>query len=119
MARKNQQSPIGTSHREGMRRRARRSREYREELERIEPFERIARFVILRRMQLGLTQAELAKRMGTSNTAVARIECGQPATSVRTLERLAKALETKLEIGFAHESEVQTADQREVVGAAT
>jgi transcriptional regulator with XRE-family HTH domain len=99
-----------------MRRRAR-NPEYIEELKRLAPFERIARFVIARRMQLGLTQSDLAERMGTSNSFVSRIESGQHATSVRTLERLAEALETRLEIGFEHEAEAETADQREFVGA--
>lgn len=74
---------------------------YRAELERLAPYEALARVVIRRRGQLGLSQAELAKRMGTSHSAVSRIESGQHPTTVQTLRRLANALETHLVVGFA------------------
>jgi UDP-N-acetylglucosamine 1-carboxyvinyltransferase len=68
--------------------------------ERLEPFETIARFVILRRGELGLTQEQLAQRMGTSHSAISRIERGQHSTSVATLQRLAEALEVRFVMGF-------------------
>ncbi len=40
-----------------------------------------------------LTQQQLAERMGTSHSAISRVESGQHRTSVATLERLAQALE--------------------------
>lgn len=95
-------SPLGTPHSESMRRRAR-DPEYRAELERLAPYEALARIVIRRRGQLGLSQAELAKRMGTSHSAVSRIESGQHRTTVQTLRRLADALQTHLVVGFADE----------------
>jgi ribosome-binding protein aMBF1 (putative translation factor) len=93
-------SPIGTPHSESMRRRAR-NPEYRAELERLAPYEALARIVIRRRGQLDLSQAELAKRMGTSHSAISRIESGQHPTTVQTLRRLATALDTHLVVGFA------------------
>jgi len=60
--------------------------------------------VIGRRIELNITQDELAERMGTSASAISRIESGQHATSVRTLERLAEALEAKLVVGFETEA---------------
>jgi ribosome-binding protein aMBF1 (putative translation factor) len=95
-------SPVGASHVESMRRRARNS-EYRAELERLAPYEALARIVIRRRGQLGLSQAELAERMGTSHSAISRIESGQHPTTVQTLRRLADALGTHLVVGFADE----------------
>jgi len=95
-------SPVGTSHAKAMRRRAR-NPEYRAELERLAPYEALARIVIRRRGQLGLSQAQLAKRMGTSHSAISRIESGQHPTTVQTLRRLADALETHLVVGFADE----------------
>lgn len=83
-----------------MRRRAR-NPEYRAELERLAPYEGLARIVIRRRGQLGLSQAELAKRMETSHSAISRIESGRHPTTVQTLRRLATALETNLVVGFA------------------
>jgi transcriptional regulator with XRE-family HTH domain len=49
----------------------------------------LARIVIRRRMELDLTQEELAVRRGTSHSAISRIESGQQGTSVQTLQRLA------------------------------
>lgn len=93
-------SPVGSSHAESMRRRMR-NPAYRAELERLAPYEALARIVIRRRGQLGLSQAELAKRMGTSHSAISRIESGQHPTTVQTLRRLADALQTHLVVGFA------------------
>lgn len=95
-------SPIGAPHVESMRRRAR-NPEYRAELERLAPYGALARIVIRRRGQLDLSQAELAKRMGTSHSAISRIESGQHPTTVQTLRRLAAALDTHLVVGFADE----------------
>ncbi len=95
-------SPAGTPHAESMRRRAR-NPAYRAELERLAPYEALARIVIRRRGQLNLSQAELAKRMATSHSAISRIESGQHPTTVQTLRRLAAALDTHLVVGFADE----------------
>ena len=56
--------------------------------------------MIVRRGELGLSQRELAERMGTSHSAISRIESGQHQTSVETLKRLATALDLRLIIGF-------------------
>ena len=93
-------SPVGDSPSAGASRRSARSATYRAEAARIEPFEAIARVVIMRRSELGLSQRELAERMGTSHSAISRIESGQHQTSVETLKRLAEALELRLLIGF-------------------
>lgn len=102
-------SPIGSTHRAASRRRARRSAVYREELRRIAPYEGIARIVIARRQTLGLTQQELAERIGTSHSVISRIESGQYPTSVTTLRRLADAFETHLVVGFEDEPDKVTA----------
>lgn len=92
-------SPVGTTHREAMDRRAS-DPEYRAELARLAPFEALARIVIHRRGQLGLTQAQLAERMGTSHSAISRIESGQHATTARTLKKLAEALDARAVLGI-------------------
>jgi ribosome-binding protein aMBF1 (putative translation factor) len=94
------QSPVGTAAAEAATRRRRQDPDYRAAQERIAPFEAIARFVIMRRDELGLTQEQLAKRMGTSHSAISRIESGQHRTSVATLERLAQALDVRFVMGF-------------------
>lgn len=93
-------SQVRTTASEARRRRARRSAAYRTAHKRLAPHEAIARFVIQRRAELGLTQEQLAERMGTSHSAISRIESGQHRTSVATLERLADALEARLVMTF-------------------
>lgn len=96
-------SPIGATHADGMERRARKSAAYRAALEEQLPYEQFARLVIRKRMQLGLSQQDLAKRMGTSHSVVSRLESGQHRFSFATMRRLAKALDTHLVYGFQDE----------------
>lgn len=56
--------------------------------------------VIEARTRAKLTQVQLAKRMGTTQAVVARLESGRAMPSTRTLERFAKATGTKLRITF-------------------
>jgi len=50
------------------------------------------------RLHAGLTQVELARRAGTSQSAVARYEAGAASPSVTTLERLLGAAGHRLEL---------------------
>ena len=93
-------SPIGTTTAQARSRRAMRSAAYRAEQERLAPFEELARLVIRHRAALGLSQKELARRVGTSHSAISRIESGRHKTSVGTLQRLAHALGVRLVVGF-------------------
>ena len=53
------------------------------------------------RDKLGLTQAELARRMGTKQQAIARLERGDyEGFTLKTLERIAEATKTELVIDF-------------------
>lgn len=53
------------------------------------------------RKRLGLTQAEMARRMGTHQQAVARLEKGDDAGfTLKTLQRIAEATKTELVIEF-------------------
>ncbi|HKV96308.1 MAG TPA: helix-turn-helix transcriptional regulator [Gammaproteobacteria bacterium] len=51
----------------------------------------IAHELIKARTRAGLTQAQVAKRMGTTQSVVARLESGATKPSLRTLERYARA----------------------------
>ena len=53
---------------------------------------------IEKRIQLGLTQIELAKRLKTSQSAIARFEAGETNPTVRFLCRLADALEAEIDL---------------------
>jgi transcriptional regulator with XRE-family HTH domain len=77
-----------------------RDAQYGAALERLLPYERIARLVIGLRMELGFSQEELARRVGTSASAIARLESGRHRPSVETLRRVARAVGRDLVIGF-------------------
>ena len=55
--------------------------------------------LVRRRLELGLSQTVVAARMGTSQSAVARLEAGRSDLRLSTLERYAAALGTT--VGFA------------------
>jgi hypothetical protein len=50
------------------------------------------------RVAAGLSQAELARRAGTSQPAVSRYESGESSPSVRTLERLLRAAGQRVDL---------------------
>ena len=60
----------------------------------------LASQIIAARARAGLSQAELAARMNTSQSAIARLESGRGSPSTRTLEKVAAATGTKLRINL-------------------
>jgi ribosome-binding protein aMBF1 (putative translation factor) len=108
-----QHSPIGTSVKEHIESKLSRSAGYRDAQARLAPFEQIARMVVMRRSQLGLSQQELAERMSTTASVISRIEGGRHRTSTETLRRLAEALEGQAILGFEFADEDEP--RREVV----
>jgi ribosome-binding protein aMBF1 (putative translation factor) len=60
----------------------------------------LAAAMIKARAKAGLTQEQLARKMHTTQAAIARLESGRAKPSTRTLERLATATGTKLRISF-------------------
>jgi transcriptional regulator with XRE-family HTH domain len=74
--------------------------EYRVEYERLGPEFDLARALIGARAAAGLTQAELASRMGTTQSVIARLEGGHVQPTTATLQRLARATGTRLKIIF-------------------
>jgi ribosome-binding protein aMBF1 (putative translation factor) len=52
----------------------------------------IARELIAARARAGLSQSEVAQRMGTTQSVVARLESGKRPPSMRTVERFAQAV---------------------------
>lgn len=55
----------------------------------------LARELIAARVRAGLTQAELAKRMRTKQSVIARLESGSQMPSVNTLLKFAKATRSR------------------------
>ena len=93
-------SPVGRPATEASDQRARHSAEYRHALDRLRPYETIARDVISLRMRHDLTQDALARRTGTTKSAISRLESGQHAPTVATLEKIAAAFGGHLVITF-------------------
>ncbi len=60
----------------------------------------LATALISARARANLTQEQLAARMGTTQTVIARLESGRVKPSTRTLERLAQATGSRLKISF-------------------
>ena len=58
----------------------------------------IASELIRARTRAGLSQADLAQRMGTSQSAIARLESGRTLPSTKTLIRFAEATGSKVEL---------------------
>jgi transcriptional regulator with XRE-family HTH domain len=52
------------------------------------------------RQRAGLTQAQLASRMKTTQAAIARLESGRVLPSTRTLQKFAEATGTVMKISF-------------------
>lgn len=62
------------------------------------------------RTRAGLTQAQLASRMNTTQSVIARLEGGRVYPSTRTLERIAEATGTRLRISFEPDQPAAAAD---------
>lgn len=60
----------------------------------------LASAVIKARADAGLTQEELANRMGTTQSVIARMEGGKSRPSTSTLHKLAAATGTRLRVSF-------------------
>lgn len=54
------------------------------------------------RTEVGMSQTQLAGRAGISRSTVAAIESGARTPSILTLQRVARAMDLTLNIGFAH-----------------
>jgi ribosome-binding protein aMBF1 (putative translation factor) len=73
---------------------------YKTEYDALEEEFQLARALIAARTRAGLSQTELARRMKTSQSYVARIEGGKVRPSTDALERFAQATGTRLRITF-------------------
>jgi len=78
----------------------------RKEYEELEPEFRLLREMLRARKEAGLSQAEVAERMGTKPPAVTRLESsltsGRHSPSIATLKKYAEAVGCHLEIKLVH-----------------
>ena len=68
--------------------------------QKLQPEFAIIEKIIRARIEEGITQKELAKRMRTKQSAISRLESGRANPSLNFLQRLAEALDSHLEIRF-------------------
>jgi len=67
----------------------------------LEPEYALIRAIIESRIKKNISQKMLAKRLGTGQSAVSRLESGTYNPSFKFLQKLAKALETDLTLTFS------------------
>jgi len=58
----------------------------------------IAELLKKRREELGLSRRELGRRVGINHSLISRMETGQQRVSLKTLERIAAALDMRLRV---------------------
>jgi DNA-binding XRE family transcriptional regulator len=103
---KSNNSPVGRSAVQAAGERAARSDEYRaarDEYARIRELRKtnpIAAHLRERRVELGLTQQEVATAAGTSHTAISRLESGTHTPGLATLQKIAAVLDEELLVCF-------------------
>ncbi|MEN6356393.1 MAG: helix-turn-helix transcriptional regulator [Armatimonadota bacterium] len=69
-------------------------------LEELAPEYEVARQLIKARLERGMTQEELAAKVGTKQSNISRIERGQQNTSIGLLNKVAKGLGKKLHVSI-------------------
>lgn len=74
--------------------------DYREAYESLEGEFALVTALIQARTRAQLSQAEVASRMGTTESAISRLESGRVKPSTRTLERYAQATGHRLHISL-------------------
>ena len=74
--------------------------EFQEEYARADDEFALIEALVRARAAAKLTQAELAQRLGTTQSAVARLEGGRVSPSFATLRRYAEATGTRLTVGL-------------------
>jgi len=75
-------------------------KEIRKEYDALAPEFAIAEAVIRKRLEQGLTQSQLAKKIGTKQSAISRLESGSYNPSITFLEKVAKALNLNLVVSL-------------------
>lgn len=90
-----------------------------EEYKALEPGFALASAIIAARSRAGLNQNQLAQRMKTTQSTIARLESGKSIPSGRTLQRIAEATESKLGVEFknTHRGRAETPSQNNTSSA--
>ena len=74
--------------------------EFRREYEKVQAEFAPIRAILDARMKKGMTQVQIAKKMGTTQSAIARVEAGNTNPTIAFMQKLADALGLRLSIRF-------------------
>lgn len=83
---------------EGLHRKWMKNSDYRHEYEKLEPEFAIARSIIEARIKRNISQEDLARKMGTGQAVISRLESASASPSLSLIKRLANALGLKVEL---------------------
>jgi ribosome-binding protein aMBF1 (putative translation factor) len=75
--------------------------EFKKAYDALQPEFDLAAAIIQKRIDKKMTQAALAKKMGTKQSAISRLESGDSNPSFVFLKKVAKGLDSKLKISFS------------------
>lgn len=78
-----------------------RNRKFREAYKALKPKYDIIRAILDARLKKGVTQAELARRVGTTQSAIARFESGAGNPTLDFLSKVSSAIGARLEVRIA------------------
>ena len=85
--------------------------EFRKEWDALEPEFAIVKTLMAARKNIGLTQKQLSERTGIAQSDISKLECGDGNPSLKTLKRLAFAMDMNLKLEFVP---ISTEDRREI-----
>lgn len=74
--------------------------EVRRHYDALEPEFAVIRAVIDRRLRKKMSQLDLARKIGTKQSAISRLESGTANPSIKFLQKVAEALGSRLSISF-------------------
>lgn len=73
---------------------------FKREYDALEPEYAVVRAVIGKRIEKKMSQKQLARKIGTKQSAISRLESGGSNPSVKFLQKVATALDSRLLISF-------------------
>ncbi|GLU28250.1 helix-turn-helix domain-containing protein [Ochrobactrum quorumnocens] len=76
--------------------------EFQKEYEKADAEFALVEALVKARADAKMSQADVAKRIGTTQSAIARLEGGKVSPSISTLRRYAEATGSKLQISLIH-----------------
>ena len=76
--------------------------DFKSEFDRQQPEFAVINAIIVARRKKGITQKSLAQKIGTKQSVISRLESGRANPSVAFLKKLARALNSHLEIRFTN-----------------